>query len=172
MSVVQLVQLAERDLRDKRGMLGTPSEEVVDFGDAFQQVVDDLIETFMAHRIAIGLAAPQIGISKKFAVINISKDRKEPHIIIVNPVVASTSGKKDKKNESCMSLPGYAGEVERKEKMNVSYQDRHGKQQHRKVEGFLARVFAHEIDHLEGLLYVDRMGKDVKLQTTDIFNND
>ena len=86
--------------------------------------------------------------------------------------MASISGKKDKKNESCMSLPGYAGEVERKEKMNVSYQDRDGKQHHQKIEGFLARVFAHEIDHLEGLLYVDRMAKDVKLQTTDIFKND
>ena len=64
MSIIPLVQLTEADLRDKRRMLGIPSEEVVDFGDSFQRIVDDLIDTFMSHKIAIGLAAPQIELQK------------------------------------------------------------------------------------------------------------
>jgi peptide deformylase len=172
MSIISLVQITPDALVDKKPPLRVPSEEVIDFGESFQRIVDDLIETFTAHKIAIGLAAPQIGIQLRLTVINISKDKKDPHIVVVNPTVLSTGGKKDKKKESCMSLPHYAGEVERRDKMRVSYQDRFGEKKQVDVNGFLARVFAHEIDHLDGLLYPDRMKDVSKLEKTDIFKYD
>lgn len=172
MSVLQLVQITKQEVSKKGPPLRVPSEEVLDFGQEFQKTVDDLTETFMQHKIAIGLAAPQVGIQLKLAVINLSKGKTEPTLILVNPKVVSTSGKKDKKKESCMSLPDYAGEVERRHKIEISYQDRFGSDKTLEAEGFLARVIAHETDHLEGLLYVDRMSDISKLEATDIFKLD
>ena len=169
MSVLPLVQINKHEISKKGPPLRTPSEKVKDFGQEFQKAVDDLIETFMQHKIAIGLAAPQVGIQLKLAVINLAKDKAEPTLILVNPQVLSTSGKRDKKKESCMSLPHYTGEVERRHKISISYQDRFGKDETLGAEGFLARVIAHEIDHLEGFLYVDRMNDLSKLEATDIF---
>lgn len=71
-----------------------------------------------------------------------------------------------------MSLPNLAGEVERRHKISITYQDRYGKTNELSAEGFLARVIAHEIDHLEGFIYVDRMDSSAKLEHTDIFEND
>jgi peptide deformylase len=172
MSVLPLVQISKHDMSKRDSPLRAPSEEVTDFGEEFQKIVEDLVETFMQHKIAIGLAAPQVGIQLKLAVINLSKDRTEPPLILVNQKVLSTRGKKDKKKESCMSLPHYAGEVERRQKIHLSYQDRFGSDKTLQAEGFLARVVAHETDHLEGFLYVDRMIDLSKLEATDIFAQD
>lgn len=118
------------------------------------------------------MAAPQVGIQLKVSVININKDKTGDIFILVNPVILSTSGKKDKKKESCMSIPHYAGEVERRDKISISYQDRFGVEHSLNTDGFLARVIAHEVDHLEGFLYVDRMSDITALEPTDIFKND
>lgn len=172
MSILSLVQLKPREIGSKKPPLGTPCEEVKDFGSEFQRIVDDLVDTFMAHRIAIGLAAPQVGIQLRLAVINLDKNKSENTLIMVNPKVLSTSGKKDKKKESCMSLPDYAGEVERRHKIVIVYQDRFGKEETLEAEGFLARAIAHETDHLEGFLYVERMSDSSQLVRTDIFKDD
>lgn len=172
MSIIPLVQIERQRFGDRSVALRQPTEEVREFGEDFQQQVSDLLDTFWAHKIAIGLAAPQIGIPLKFAAINHRRDETAPMLVIVNPQIVSMSGKKDTKRESCMSLPGCAGDVERKTKLVLNYQDRYGKAMEMNVEGFLARVIQHEVDHLEGLLYIDRMKDSSMLETTDIFKND
>jgi len=102
-------------------------------------------------------------------VINLNENKEEPTLILVNPKILSTSGKKDKKKESCMSLPHYRGEVERRYKISISYLDRIGKAAQLDAEGFLARVISHEIDHLEGILYIDRMESLSSLEPVDFF---
>lgn len=169
MGILPILQLNRHEFSKKDTSLRVSSQEVVDFGDSFQKIVDDLIETMKHHKIAIGLAAPQVGIQLKVSVININENKAEPTLIIVNPKILSTSGKKDKKKESCMSLPHYRGEVERKHKISISYQDRFGKPNHLEVEGFLARVLGHEIDHLDGILYIDNMESLSGLEPVDFF---
>lgn len=169
MSVIPLVQLKKEEFQNKSVTLREPNNEVIDFGDSFQEIVDNILETFWSHSIAIGLAAPQVGIHLKLAVINYKRDKTVPNLILVNPEIISISGKKDKKRESCMSLPHYAGEVERRDKVSLNYQDRYGEKQHLETQGFLSRVIQHEVDHLEGILYVERMADISKLEKTDIF---
>lgn len=169
MSILPILQLNRHEFSKKDTSLGVSSKEVVDFGDSFQKIVDDLIETMKHHKIAIGLAAPQVEILLKVSVINLNENKAEPTLIIVNPKILSTSGKNDKKKESCMSLPHYRGEVERKQKISISYQDRFGKPKHLEAEGFLARVLGHEIDHLEGILYIDKMESLSGLEPVDFF---
>jgi len=168
-SVLSILQLDRHEFSKKDTSLRVSSKEVIDFGESFQKKVDDLIETMKHHKIAIGLAAPQVEIPLKVSVINLNETKTEPTLIIVNPKILSTSGKKDKKKESCMSLPHYRGEVERKHKISISYQDRFGKSRHLNAEGFLARVIGHEIDHLEGILYIDKMEGLVDLESVDFF---
>lgn len=172
MSLITLVQITRDQFGDKSISLRQPNEEVSDFGSDFQKKVDDLLDTFWGHKIAVGLAAPQIGTPLKVAVINHKRDETQPMLVIVNPKILSTSGKKDKKKESCMSVPHYAGEVERRTKLTLVYQDRYGEEKQIDADGFLARVIQHEVDHLNGFLYLDRMSDLSTLETTDIFKND
>jgi peptide deformylase len=152
--------------------LRQPAKAVTDFGLEFQRFVDGLVETLLSHRVAIALAAPQVGMPLRVAAINIAKDKKEPSLVICNPIVESCTGKKDKKVECCMSLPGYGGEVERREKVRLSYQTRSGDHAILEAKGFLARVIAHEVDHLNGILYIDRMTEPSSLREVDLFDRD
>jgi peptide deformylase len=172
MSVVDLVQIGPQEFRSKEIDLRKPADSVTDFGQKFQRMIDDLIETFWSHNIAVGLAAPQIGIPLKFAVINHTRDRNHENLLLVNPIIISLAGKRDTKKEACMSVPGYSGDVERRKKVSIDYQDRHGTKRSLEAEGFLARVIQHEIDHLEGFLYLDRMEDLSKLEKTDLFEKD
>lgn len=173
MSILPLVQLDKNDFNTEKTSLRRESNEVTDFGNDFQNFINDLIETFHDHKISVGLAAPQVGVQQKVSVININKkDKPDDMLIIVNPIIISTSGQKDTKKESCMSLPHYQGKVIRRKKIHISYQDRFGKKHTLKTQGFLARVIAHEIDHLEGYLYVDRMESDETLEHADFFDKD
>ena len=146
-----------------------PSKEVCDFGEVLQKNIEDLIDTLQNYRISIGLSAPQVGVQLRISVINLSKDKVEPALILINPKIVLISGNKDKKKESCMSLPHYRGEVERRDKISISYQNRFGESQNLDARGFLARVIAHEIDHLDGILYVDRMKSLHELEPVDFF---
>jgi peptide deformylase len=173
MTILPLVQLERSNFMSKDTPLRRPSNEVIDFGSDFQKVVDDLIETFLSHNIAVGLAAPQVGIALRLAVINVSKGKKDETLVVVNPRILSRDEKKELKRESCMSLPGYGGDVERSYKMEVSFQDRYGERQVMEPKGYLARVFQHEIDHLDGFLYLDRMDDpERQIVEVDIFNSD
>ena len=165
----ELVQLPESEIYSKQTPLRRTSQRVTDFGQEFQQLVQDLKDTLVAHDIAIGLAAPQIGKNLRVAVVNISKDRSEPTMVFANPRDVVWSGKRDKKRESCMSIPHFGGEVERRNSVKFTYDDDRGNAREMSATGFLARVFCHEIDHLDGFLYVDRMKSDAKLESVDFF---
>jgi len=157
MEILKIIQLADDTIYSKDTSLRKPSEIVTDFGTEFQSEVDQLLEVFYSWKIAVGLSAPQVGIQKRFAIINIDKSKPENTVVIVNPVIQSESGKKDLKHESCLSIPQYRGVVERRKNTHITFLDRYGEKKQLSAEGFLARVYLHEIDHLNGILFVDRM---------------
>jgi peptide deformylase len=167
-----LVELSVEKFHSKDVSLRVPSREVVQFDETFRQLVTDLVDTLKAHKIAIGLAAPQIGVNSRVAVINLSNDKIEPTFVFANPRNLIISGKKDKKKESCMSLPRFRGLVERRDKIEFTYEDDEGHTRQIKATGFLARALCHEIDHLDGVLYVDRMPNPRQLEAVDFFEKD
>ncbi len=168
MKTFDIIQLEKSDFYNEEVSLRNKSVEVIDFGDEFQKEVDILIDTFRKWKIAVGLSAPQIGIFKRFSIINLDKSNIDDDLIIVNPEIKSLTGKKDRKKESCMSLPQVRGEVERRDKLVLAYQDRYGNMNEIKLEGFKSRVVQHEIDHLDGILFVDRMSQDKILEDLDM----
>jgi peptide deformylase len=168
MKTLDIIQLEKNDFYKKDVTLRNKSLDVFDFGDEFQKEVDILIETFRKWKIAVGLSAPQIGIFKRFSIINLDKSKFDDDLIIVNPEIKSLTGKKDIKKESCMSLPQVRGDVERRDKLVLTYHDRYGNTNEIKLEGFKSRVVQHEIDHLDGILFVDRMNPDKVLENIDM----
>lgn len=169
MHTQSIVQLERENFLKKDTILRSKTVEVVEFGDELHCLIEALIYNLKKHEIAIGFAAPQIGSSMRVAVININPDKVEPTLIMVNPKIISTSGKKDVKKEACMSLPHYRGPVKRRDKIEIEYQDGTGKACNLKASGFYARVIGHEIDHLDGILYVDRMESLNDLEKVDFF---
>lgn len=173
MSVLSLIQLSREQFEDKHTPLRSVSDEVLDLDTPqFQRDLVDLVETFKSHRIAVGLAAPQIGKSIRVAVININKEKPEPHLVLVNPRIISQSEDVEKKYESCMSLPHYRGKVIRAKSVIVEYQDQSGVKKDLSAEGFLARVIQHEVDHLNGVLFIDRMSSLTELEPVEFFKDD
>ena len=168
MAIKNLVQLHHDDFMSTSTSLRNASEEVVTFDSSLKSVIDDLIDTMMSHDIAVGLSAPQIGINIKVSVINLRQPDSET-IVLVNPKITSSSGGKDIKKESCMSLPHFRGKVERRDKVVCLFQNDTGQEKTIEASGFLARVILHEIDHLEGCLYVDRMKKSDILEPVEFF---
>lgn len=130
------------------------SKEVMVFDRSLGVLLDDMKET-MLHADGVGLAAPQVGILKRAVVI--SPDGKQFYEF-VNPVIINSSGKQLCR-EGCLSVPGVSGEVERPQYVEVLAFDRHGNRFDLKAEGFLANICCHEFDHLDGILFVDKMIK-------------
>ena len=119
----------------------------------------------MYDEIGCGLAAPQVGIEQKLLVLNPSgdKSKREEELALVNPRILKKKGR-EWDDEGCLSFPGIRAEVERHVDITVVYQDLDGKEQSLKASGFLARVIQHEMDHLEGVLMVDRLSAGDKLR--------
>lgn len=170
--ILPLIQLQKSRFYDPSVQLRQPAAAVEDFGPTFQQQLVDLIDTFRSHKIAVGLAAPQIGVGFRFSIVNISKNKAGPDLVLVNPTILESSRRVESRPESCMSIPGVKGQVERPIKVSIAYQDENGKTRTLKAEGFLARVICHEVDHLDGKLYLDRMAEGSILEETDIFKDD
>ena len=125
---------------------------VVDkFDENLSTLIDDMIET-MFKANGVGLAAPQVGILKRVAVVCVDG---ETIFELVNPVIVKQSGSVVGP-EGCLSVPGRQGEVARPERITVEAQDRHGKKKVYKLSGFIAVAFCHEIDHLDGTIYIDK----------------
>lgn len=122
---------------------------VTDFNERFHDLLDDMYET-MQKDDGVGLAAPQVGILRRAAVIDIGEGLVE----LVNPVITERSGDQYG-NEGCLSVPGKYGMVHRPQKVSVEAQDRNGKQIKLEAEGFLAVAVCHELDHLDGVLFID-----------------
>jgi peptide deformylase len=124
------------------------------------KLIDDMVETMHAQD-GVGLAAPQVGIEKRLAVVEVSKDEKTPGsgqlYVLINPEIVRRSAEKQVGVEGCLSIPGWRGEVERAHSISVKFQDRDGNRQKIDVEGYVAVAFQHEIDHLDGVLYIDKL---------------
>ena len=127
---------------------------LTDFGPASQKLFDDMIETMYVED-GVGLAAPQVGISKRVLIASPTLKRGEEHVII-NPEILESAGT-ELGMEGCLSLPGISGEVRRTKKIRLRFQDRHGKPHEETLKDFFARIIQHEIDHLEGILLIDRV---------------
>ncbi len=121
-----------------------------------QHLIDNMIETMYAAP-GIGLAAPQVGVSKRLVVIDVStKEEKHPLIVLINPEITEADGFIDSE-EGCLSVPGYTSTIKRAGRVVVRGSDRNGKPVQIEGTGLLARALQHEIDHLDGVLFVDRM---------------
>jgi peptide deformylase len=124
------------------------------------KLIDDMVET-MHDNAGIGLAAPQVGVSQRIAVIELLKTDEHPKagvlFTLINPEVLKVSTEKVTAQEGCLSIPGWVGEVERPIKLVVKAMDRHGNRVKHEVDGWLARAMLHEIDHLDGVLYIDKL---------------
>ncbi|MCZ6503842.1 MAG: peptide deformylase [Gammaproteobacteria bacterium] len=130
---------------------------------AFQVLIQDMQETLHAYG-GIGLAAPQIDVSYQVAVIEIENTttrygelERVPFSVFVNPVISVADGEITGYWEACLSIPGLMGYVERPQHIQIDYLDEAGTAQSLEYQGFMATVFQHEFDHLQGKLYVDRM---------------
>jgi len=134
------------------------SSEVEQVTDETRKLMDDMLET-MYDAPGIGLAAIQIGVPKRVIVIDLSRDEKKNPLYIVNPKIIKKSDTDSTYEEGCLSVPGQFAEVDRPDKCHVSFLDYNGKKQELKAEGLLATCIQHEMDHLEGILFIDYLSK-------------
>ena len=140
-------------------LLRKKSETLEKVDDDLRKLMDDMLET-MYSAPGIGLAAVQIGILKRLIVIDISKDDQEKKpFFLVNPKIVYTSKKTSVYEEGCLSLPGHFAEIERPSECHLNYLDYHGKEKILKADGLLSTCIQHEIDHLDGILFIDYLSK-------------
>lgn len=137
--------------------------KVSDYGKSFQTLVDDMVET-MLDAPGVGLAAPQVAVSQRLIVVRLQDDEasREEYgeqagklYVVANPEIVKASKEMVEGVEACLSIPNYFGKVDRHENVIVKGFDRYGKPIRIKANDWLARVFQHEIDHLDGQLYID-----------------
>ena len=135
------------------------STKVENVGDEERALMDDMLDT-MYDAPGIGLAAIQIGVPKRIIVMDISRDedKKEP-MYFVNPVIKNKNNEKAKYEEGCLSVPDQFAEIERPNTCEVEYLDYDGKKKLLKADGLLATCIQHEMDHLEGILFIDYLSK-------------
>ncbi len=151
MAIRKILKFPNQDLRIK-------AKPVKAFDEELKALTDDMFETM--HSVnGIGLAATQIGVAKQVAVIDISPEKNEP-LVIVNPVIQILDpSKKEDYDEGCLSVPGFYETISRPSDIKLSYQDLNGQKQEIKPEGLLAKVVQHELDHLNGRLFVDHISE-------------
>jgi peptide deformylase len=137
-------------------ILQRASAPVTEFDDELRKLVADMFESMYAAQ-GIGLAAPQIGIPKRLTVIDLSnKKESKDKIVLINPVITLQEGKQVEE-EGCLSLPEIREKVRRSARVIVKAQDEYGKWSEREGSELLARAFQHEIDHLDGVLFIFRI---------------
>ncbi len=143
-------------------VLRRKARKVTDFGQELQKLIDDMIET-MREAPGVGLAAPQVDVPWRVIVVEFGDENDEdapPKLYsVVNPEIARLSSETEIGTEGCLSIPGFVGDVERPVEAVIKGFDRRGKPIRIKAKGWLARIFQHEIDHLDGILFTDRAEK-------------
>ena len=151
MAIRKILKFPDQDLRIK-------AKPVESFDDELKTLTDDMFETM--HSVnGIGLAATQIGVAKQVAVIDISPEKNEP-LVIVNPAIQILDPfKTEDYDEGCLSVPGFFEKISRPSDIKLTYQDLNGKKQEIKPEGLLTKVVQHELDHLNGRLFVDHISE-------------
>lgn len=157
-------------LASERPVLRQKAKKVKRVDATTQKLIEDMLESMHAAH-GLGLAAPQIGVGLRVLVIEIPEDKEDPHprkerggsasgeqVILINPEIVKAEGEQFGE-EGCLSIPGYVGMVRRALKVSVKGLNRKGKEVRVKGEGLLARALQHEIDHLDGVLFTDRLEK-------------
>ena len=152
MGIRKIVTLPDPVLRKK-------ARKIAEIGPELQNLIDDMVET-MREAPGVGLAAPQVGVSSRLIVIEFGdeEDEEAPKklYVVINPEIVRTDSEIVTGVEGCLSIPEMVGNVERFESITVRGLNRRGQPVKIKAKGWLARIFQHEIDHLEGVLFVDR----------------
>jgi peptide deformylase len=153
---LQIHTLGDRVLRQ-------PAKRVSKVDDELRQTAKEMLQT-MYSSDGIGLAAPQVGIHKQLIVVDCEPDKPEvPPMILINPEIKNYGPELAKDQEGCLSVPEVYMDVERPEAVEVSYRDENGRPRTLKANGLLARVIQHEIDHLNGVMFVDRITDSISL---------
>ena len=151
MAIRKILKFPDQDLRIK-------AKPVEAFDEELKALTNDMFETM--HSVnGIGLAATQIGVAKQVAVIDISPEKNEP-LVIVNPEIQILDpSKTEDYDEGCLSVPGFFEKISRPSDIKLTYQDLNGQKQEIKPEGLLTKVVQHELDHLNGRLFVDHISE-------------
>ena len=148
-------------------LLRQPAEPIVDFGKQLQKQIDDLVDTLYDNRGAVGLAATQVGLPLRLFVMDLHPQQPESQLkILANPTIVRSSRWKVAR-EGCLSFPEYLANVKRAKRLTVSGCDRYGEPFEWDLEGFESVVVQHELDHLDGVLMIDRIrsiSKDLRLR--------
>jgi peptide deformylase len=170
MAIREIVTLPHPVLRRK-------SRKVTDFGPELQTLIDDMVETMRAAP-GVGLAAPQVNVSQRVIVVEFSDEEDEtvpPELYaVVNPEITRFSRELEVGTEGCLSIPEIVGDVERPVEVTIKGLNRHGQPVKIKASGWLARIFQHEVDHIDGVLFVDKAERVWKLdeETTQVASAD
>lgn len=154
MSIRRVYTIGEPVLRKK-------AKKVRLFNQDLKSLLDDMVET-MHTSDGLGLAAPQVGVSEQVIVVQLPEKYEEEQdpgklFALVNPEIVTASREQEAGDEGCLSIPGIIGEVTRSHKITLKAQSAKGKPIRIKAEGYLARAFQHEIDHLNGILFIERV---------------
>lgn len=137
-------------------VLRQKARDVLEFDDSLRALVADMYDTMKAYN-GVGLAAPQVGVAQRIFVVDVPReDGGRDRFTVINPQLDHRKGK-DVAEEGCLSMPGVLEDVTRAYELRLRWQDEHGKSQERVVDDFLARAIQHEADHLEGVLFTDRL---------------
>jgi peptide deformylase len=152
MAVLQIRTLPDPVLRQK-------AKRVTKIDDSIQKLIEDMIDTLRADPNRAGLAAPQVGVLLRVAVIEVPEQEL---ITLINPEIVKKEGERIVQ-EGCLSIPGYFGEIKRAVTVKVKAKNRDGKEFRLKAEGLLAQALEQEIEHLDGILYIDHLESPEKL---------
>lgn len=148
-------------------VLRTKAQEVTDFGPELHKLIEDMVET-MRDTGGVGLAAPQIGVEQRVFVFEVEETLGH----IVNPVLENSEDTQEPRNEGCLSIPGLSYPVVRSVETKITGQNMHGEQIEIVGQDLLATVFQHENDHLDGVLFIDRLAKSDKREAMAELNSE
>lgn len=144
-------------------VLRQPAKRIAKIDDAIRTLIKEMLQT-MYSADGIGLAAPQVGVNKQLIVIDCEPDNENsPPLVLINPKITRYSSQTCNSDEGCLSIPGVYLEVNRPEAVEVTYKDEHGKPQKLQAADLLARAIQHEMDHLNGVMFVDRVQNEIAL---------
>lgn len=168
MTIREIITLPNKSLRQK-------ARKVTSFDSKLQTLIDDMVETMRAAP-GVGLAAPQVDVPLRVIVVEFKEESEEedespPKLYtLVNPSIVRASAEEEMGTEGCLSIPGILGDVERPITVTVKGLNRRGQPVKIKASGWLGRIFQHEVDHLDGILFVDRAERvwQVESETTQI----
>ncbi|BAT56397.1 peptide deformylase [Nostoc sp. NIES-3756] len=153
---LQLHYLGDRALRQ-------PAKRITKVDDEIRQLIRDMLQTMYSND-GIGLAAPQVGINKQLIVIDCEPDNPDnPPLVLINPTIKQVSREICAAQEGCLSIPGVYMDVKRPEVVEISYKDENGRPQTLKAGDLLGRCIQHEMDHLNGVVFVDRVDNSLTL---------